>query len=96
MGTSDVRDQLQATLGATYSVEREIGRGGMATVFLAQDIKHHRPVALKVLRPDLGAATGLSRESAKANKRGAWIPHQRYWDRPRDAVTVYEATPPVK
>ena len=61
MGTSDVRDQLQATLGTTYSLERELGRGGMATVFLAQDAKHHRPVALKVLHADLAASLGPER-----------------------------------
>lgn len=61
MGTSDVRDQLQATLGTTYSPERELGRGGMATVYLAQDTKHHRPVALKVLHTDLAASLGPER-----------------------------------
>ena len=55
------RDTLQAALGATYSLEREIGRGGMATVYLAQDTKHHRPVALKVLHPELAASLGPER-----------------------------------
>jgi eukaryotic-like serine/threonine-protein kinase len=52
---------LQAALGSHYTIERELGRGGMATVFLAQDTKHHRPVALKVLHPDLAAALGPER-----------------------------------
>lgn len=61
MGTADVRDQLQATLGTTYSLERELGHGGMATVYLAQDTKHHRAVALKVLHTDLAASLGPER-----------------------------------
>ncbi|HEY3117466.1 MAG TPA: protein kinase, partial [Chloroflexota bacterium] len=44
-----------------YRIERELGRGGMATVYLAQDLKHHRPVALKVLRPELSATLGPER-----------------------------------
>ena len=59
--TVDPRDQLQASLGATYTLERELGRGGMATVYLAQDTKHHRPVALKVLHPELAASLGPER-----------------------------------
>jgi len=57
----DVREQLQTTLGTQYSLDREIGRGGMATVYLAQDRKHHRPVALKVLHPELAATLGSER-----------------------------------
>jgi serine/threonine-protein kinase len=44
-----------------YRIEREIGRGGMATVYLAEDLRHRRPVALKVLRPDLAATLGPER-----------------------------------
>ena len=58
--TSDLRAQLQ-TLGAAYTIERELGRGGMATVYLARDIKHERFVALKVLDPELGAVLGAER-----------------------------------
>ena len=61
MTTPDLRDQLQAALGASYVLERELGRGGMATVFLALDAKHHRRVALKVLHPDLASALGPER-----------------------------------
>ena len=57
----DLRDRLQATLGKWYSIAREIGAGGMATVYLAHDIKHDRDVAIKVLHPDLGAALGADR-----------------------------------
>jgi serine/threonine protein kinase len=48
-------------LSDRYTIERELGRGGMATVFLAQDLKHHRPVAIKVLRPELANAIGAER-----------------------------------
>jgi len=43
-------------LFAGYAIERELGRGGMATVYLAEDLKHHRPVALKLLKPELAAS----------------------------------------
>ena len=56
-----IRDQLQRTLGTAYVLDREIGRGGMATVFLARDAKHDRHVALKVLDPELGAVLGAER-----------------------------------
>ena len=58
---SDPRDQLQADLAERYVLERELGRGGMATVYLAQDLKHDRPVALKVLHPELAATLGPER-----------------------------------
>src|SRR5215475_4237417 len=54
-------ERLRAALAERYSVEREIGAGGMATVFLARDLKHDREVALKVLRADLSAAIGAAR-----------------------------------
>src|SRR5207247_3328386 len=44
-----------------YTLERELGRGGMATVYLAHDLKHDRPVALKVLHPELAATLGPER-----------------------------------
>jgi dienelactone hydrolase len=53
--------RLNASLRHRYAVEREIGSGGMATVYLADDLKHHRPVALKVLDPDLAATVGADR-----------------------------------
>jgi serine/threonine protein kinase/tetratricopeptide (TPR) repeat protein len=54
-------ERLRPALTERYRVEREIGRGGMATVFLAQDLKHDRPVALKVLHPELAAMLGPER-----------------------------------
>ena len=58
---TDLRTQLQTALAASYTFERELGRGGMATVFLAQDLRHERPVAFKVLHPDLAHALGPER-----------------------------------
>ena len=54
-------DRLQASLSDRYLIERELGRGGMATVFLAKDIRHDRQVAIKVLHPDLSATIGTER-----------------------------------
>jgi serine/threonine protein kinase len=53
--------QLADALRDRYVLERELGRGGMATVYLARDLKHDRPVALKVLRPELAATLGPER-----------------------------------
>ena len=54
-------DQLKAALAERYRVERELGAGGMATVYLARDLKHDRDVAIKVLEPELGAVLGGER-----------------------------------
>ncbi len=54
-------DRLSAALADRYAIERELGRGGMATVYLALDLKLHRHVALKVLRPELAATLGNAR-----------------------------------
>jgi serine/threonine protein kinase/tetratricopeptide (TPR) repeat protein len=58
---ADLRGQLASGLAASYTIVRELGRGGMATVFLAQDLRHERPVALKVLRSELAATLGPER-----------------------------------
>jgi serine/threonine protein kinase/Tfp pilus assembly protein PilF len=52
---------LRSALSQTYTIDRELGRGGMATVYLAQDCKHERLVALKVLHPELAASLGPDR-----------------------------------
>jgi eukaryotic-like serine/threonine-protein kinase len=59
--TAAEQELLQSALGAPYTLERELGRGGMATVYLARDNKHQRLVAIKVLHPDLSATLGPDR-----------------------------------
>ncbi|UCC24504.1 MAG: hypothetical protein JSU98_12285 [Gemmatimonadales bacterium] len=54
-------DRLAAALLDRYRIERELGAGGMATVYLAEDLKHDRQVAIKVLRPELAAVIGADR-----------------------------------
>src|SRR5712691_8401883 len=53
--------RLQAALSGRYTIAQELGRGGMATVYLAQDLRHGRSIALKVLRPELATALGPER-----------------------------------
>jgi hypothetical protein len=49
---TDIRETLNTALGGRYTLEPELGRGGMATIYLAQDLNHDRPVAVKVLHPE--------------------------------------------
>src|SRR5438552_7538483 len=58
---TDLLVSLQAALAERYAIERELGQGGMALVFLARDLKHRRAVAIKVLRPELAIAVGAER-----------------------------------
>ncbi|NNG16681.1 MAG: protein kinase [Gemmatimonadales bacterium] len=58
---TDPLDRLKAALADRYLIERELGQGGMATVYLAEDLKHKRQVALKVLKPELAAVLGAER-----------------------------------
>ena len=58
---SDAVTRLNAALEGRYTIERELGEGGMATVYLADDLKHERKVALKVLKPELAAVVGAER-----------------------------------
>jgi serine/threonine-protein kinase len=58
---SDATERLNAALEGRYAIERELGEGGMATVYLADDLKHQRKVALKVLKPELAAVVGAER-----------------------------------
>ena len=58
---ADQIDSLKAALADRYAIEREIGAGGMAAVYLAEDMKHRRKVAVKVLRPELATSIGVDR-----------------------------------
>ena len=58
---SPTPDRLAAALADRYRIERELGAGGMATVYLAEDLKHKRRVAVKVLKPELAAVLGAER-----------------------------------
>src|SRR2546427_6808898 len=55
------RERLDAALAGRYAIERELGSGGMATVYVAEDLKYHRTVAVKVLRPELASVLGPDR-----------------------------------
>ena len=58
---SDAVERLTAALADRYTVERPLGAGGMATVYLAEDLRHHRDVAVKVLKPELASVIGPER-----------------------------------
>jgi len=58
---SEAIARLNAALEGRYRIERQLGEGGMATVYLAEDVKHERKVALKVLKPELAAVVGAER-----------------------------------
>ncbi len=58
---SESFERLKSALSDRYEVQRELGQGGMATVYLAHDVRHKRNVAVKVLRPELAAILGAER-----------------------------------
>jgi serine/threonine-protein kinase len=58
---ADLGNRLGEALKDRYEVQRELGQGGAAVVYLARDLKHHRPVAIKVMKPELAAALGAER-----------------------------------
>jgi serine/threonine-protein kinase len=59
--SSATLDRLTRAIADKYRVERELGSGGMATVYLAHDLKHNRQVAIKVMKPEVAAAIGVER-----------------------------------
>jgi serine/threonine-protein kinase len=71
-------DSLEAALADRYRIERELGEGGMATVYLADDLRHERQVALKVLKPELAALLGAERFLSEI-KTTAALRHPRTW-----------------
>ena len=71
---SDQVSRLNAALEGRYSIERELGEGGMATVYLADDLKHERKVALKVLKPELSHEIGVDR-FLREIRIAAGLPH---------------------
>ena len=58
---TEITAKLSTALADRYKIERHLGEGGMATVYLAEDLKHKRKVAVKVLRPELAAVLGAER-----------------------------------
>ena len=84
---SDALARLQAALAGRYAVERELGQGGMATVYLAEDLKHRRPVAIKVLRPELSATLlRAGRYDEAAQEAGRALEFEREYDRALDLL----------
>ncbi len=71
MSDLSASERLSAALADRYTIERELGEGGMATVYLAQDIKHERKVAIKVLKPELAAMIGGERFVAEIRTTAA-------------------------
>lgn len=61
MATSELQERVQRSLGDSYTIERELGGGGMSVVYLARDLRHGRGVVVKVLSPDLSQAVGTER-----------------------------------
>jgi len=70
MADQDAVTRLNAALEGRYRIESELGEGGMATVYLADDLKHERKVALKVLNPELAAVLGAERLLAEIKTNG--------------------------
>ena len=95
---ADIPDRLAAALADRYLLERELGQGGMATVYLARDLKHDRQVALKVLRPELAAVIGAERFLAEI-KTTANLQHPHIlalFDSGKVAGTIFYVMPYVE
>jgi hypothetical protein len=93
-------DRLNAALTGRYTIERELGAGGMATVYLAEDLKHKRKVALKVLKPELAAVLGTEPRAAQKVvlcppiREALWLAHRTYVDVPGHRTTRLWQTGP--
>ena len=89
---SDSLERLAAALADRYTIERELGVGGMATVYLAEDLKHKRKVAVKVLRPELAAVLGADRFVQEIETTAnLQHPHILPLQRPRDLLLLQHA-----
>ena len=82
-------EALRSALADRYALERELGHGGMATVYLARDLRHGRPVAIKVLRPEIAAALGPER-FLREIELAARLTHPTSW---RCTIRVRRAGP---
>ena len=93
---ADIPSRLAAALADRYTIARELGQGGMATVYLPEDLKHDRKVAIKVLKPELGAALGAERFLAEikvtANRRRTIPPFGRADGQSRGARCLPQGT----
>jgi len=65
---TDIRERLQADLDGSYAIERELGRGGVATVFLAGNLRHRRPAAIKVLHAELAGGSRATRRLIRCER----------------------------
>ena len=75
---SDEATRIASAVADKYAIDREIGRGGMATVYLARDIRHNRNVALKVLNPELGAVNGTDGPASRTEAGCRRFPFTRF------------------
>ena len=94
---TEITPRLSAALADRYSIERELGADGMATAYLAEDLKHRRKVALKVLRRDLAQGSSVATPARACSPGGYWdwalyvrarVYASGVFDRHRPPVTV--------
>ena len=89
---ADLLGRLQSSLADRYLIERELGRGGMAIVYLAEDRLHQRRVALKVLRPELAALIGAERFLVNVRLRFPFWGHSHWSLSPSDTPSSSAAS----
>jgi serine/threonine protein kinase len=88
-----VNERLPAALTDRYRIERELGAGGMATVYLAHDVRHDRKVAIKVRKPELAAVLGAERFGVDIKARTGPSPSRRGSPTSRSVPTGKSCTP---